>query len=311
VLVQRGILHVGDSIVAGPAHGRVRAMLDEYGNELSEATPSRPAMVLGLSAVPGAGQNFIVVEDDRMARQIAEKRESRERAAMQAKRRVRRTLEDFMASMEKGESQELNLILKGDVSGSVEALEDALLNIDLGEAKDEVSLRVIGRGVGAITENDINLAVASDAVVIGFNVRPEGKAREAAEREGVDVRYYTIIYQAIEEIEAALKGMLKPEFEEVQLGTAEVREVFRVPRVGNVAGSLVRSGVIQRNAKARLLRDGVVVADNLAIESLKRFKDDATEVRDGFECGIGLGSFNDIKVEDVIETFELREKARV
>jgi translation initiation factor IF-2 len=170
---------------------------------------------------------------------------------------------------------------------------------------------VIGRGVGAITENDINLAIASDAVVIGFNVRPEGKARELAEREGVDVRYYTVIYQAIDEIEAALKGMLKPEFEEVQLGTAEVREVFRVPRVGNIAGSLVRTGVIRRNAKARLVRDGVVVADNLTIESLKRFKDDATEVRDGYECGIGLGSFNDIKVDDVIETFELREKPRV
>ncbi len=206
--------------------------------------------------------------------------------------------------------QQLNLIIKGDVSGSVEALEDALVNIDLGEANDEVSLRVIGRGVGAITENDINLAIASDAVVIGFNVRPEGKAREAAEREGVDVRYYTVIYQAIDEIEAALKGMLKPEFEEVQLGTAEVREVFRVPRIGNIAGSLVRTGTIRRNSKARLVRDGVVVADNLTVESLRRFKDDATEVRDGFECGIGLGSFNDIKIDDVIETFELREKPR-
>jgi translation initiation factor IF-2 len=268
-------------------------------------------MVLGLSAVPGAGQNFLVVEDDRMARQIAEKREARERAAMQAQRRVRRTLEDFMASMEKGESQELNLILKGDVSGSVEALEDALVKIDVGpETSDEVSLRVIGRGVGAITENDINLAIASDAVVIGFNVRPEGKAREAAEREGVDVRYYTVIYQAIDEIEAALKGMLKPEFEEVQLGTAEVREVFRVPRVGNVAGSIVRSGTIRRNSKARLIRDGVVVADNLTVDSLRRFKEDATEVREGFECGIGLGSYNDIKVDDVIETFEQREKPR-
>ena len=205
----------------------------------------------------------------------------------------------------------MNLIIKGDVSGSVEALEDALMKIDVGpETSDEVSLRVIGRGVGAITENDINLAIASDAVVIGYNVRPEGKAREAAEREGVDIRYYTVIYQAIDEIEAALKGMLKPEFEEVQLGTAEVREVFRVPRVGNVAGSLVRSGTIRRNSKARLIRDGIVVADNLTVDSLRRFKDDATEVREGFECGIGLGSFNDIKIDDVIETFELREKPR-
>ena len=222
--------------------------------------------------------------------------------------RGRPTLETILERMKEGEKTQLNLILKGDVSGSVEALEDALVKIDIGE--EEVSLRVIGRGVGAITENDINLAIASNAVIIGFNVRPEGKAREAAEREGVDVRYYSVIYQAIEEIEAALKGMLKPEFEEVQLGTAEVREVFRVPRVGNVAGAIVRSGVIRRNSKARLIRDGVVVADNLTVESLKRFKDDATEVREGFECGIGLGSFNDIKIEDVIETFEQREKER-
>ena len=281
-------------------------MLDEFGNELTEAGPSRPAMVLGLSAVPGAGQNFIVVEDDRMARQIAEKRESRERAAMQAKRRVRRTLEDFMASMEKGASQELNLILKGDVSGSVEALEDALLKLDVGE---EVSLRVIGRGVGAITQDDVNLAIASDAVIIGFNVRPAERAGELARREGVDIRYYSIIYQAIEEVEAALKGMLKPEFEEVQLGTAEIREVFRVPRVGNVAGSIVRSGLIRRGGKARLIRDGVVISDNLTVDSLRRFKEDATEVREGFECGIGIG-YNDIRIEDVIETFEMREKPR-
>ena len=211
VLVQRGTLRVGDTIVAGPAYGRVRAMLDEHGDAIEEADPSRPAMVLGLTSVPGAGQNLLVVEDDRTARQIADKREARERAANQAKRRVRRTLEDFMASMEKGESQELNLILKGDVSGSVEALEDALSQIDVG---DEVSLRVIDRGVGAITETNVDLAAASDAIIIGFNVRPQGKATEMADKEGVEIRYYSIIYQAIEEIEAALKGMLKPEFEE-------------------------------------------------------------------------------------------------
>ena len=301
-------MRVGQSVVAGPAYGRVRAMIDEYGDSIEEALPARPAMVLGLTAVPGAGQNFIVVEDDRMARQIAERRESRERAAMQAKRRVRRTLEDFMSSMEKGKSQELNLILKGDVSGSVEALEDSLAAIDVG---DEVNLRVIDRGVGAITETNVDLAAASDAIIIGFNVRPQGKATQMAEKEGVEIRYYSVIYQAIEEIEAALKGMLKPEYEEVALGSAEVREVFRVPRIGNVAGSIVRSGTITRNSKARLVRDGVVVADNLTVESLRRFKDDVTEVRDGYECGIGLGSFNDIKVEDVIETFEMREKPRV
>jgi len=224
--------------------------------------------------------------------------------------RRRISLDDLDKALAAGEVQQLNLIIKGDVSGSVEALEDSLLKIEIGDGSDEVSLRVIGRGVGAITENDINLAIASDAVVIGFNVRPEGKAREAAEREGVDVRYYTVIYQAIDEIEAALKGMLKPEFEEVQLGTAEVREVFRVPRIGNIAGSIVRSGTIRRNSKARLVRDGIVVNEHLSVDSLRRFKDDATEVREGFECGIGLGSFNDIKIGDIIETFEMREKPR-
>jgi translation initiation factor IF-2 len=307
ILVQRGTLRVGDSIVAGPAHGRVRAMLDEFGNELTEATPSRPAMVLGLSAVPGAGQNFIVVEDDRMARQIAEKREARERAAMQAKRRVRRTLEDFMASMEKGESQELNLILKGDVSGSVEALEDALAKIDVG---DEVSLRVIDRGVGAITETNVDLAAASDAIIIGFNVRPQGKATELADREGVEIRYYTVIYQAIEEIEAALKGMLKPVYEESTLGQAEIRAIFRSSKVGNLAGCMVTSGLIRRNAKVRVIRDGSVVADNLDLASLKREKDDASEVREGFECGLVLRNFQDIKEGDIVEAFEMREIAR-
>ncbi len=307
VLVQRGTLRVGDSIVAGPAHGRVRAMLDEYGNEMTEADPSRPAMVLGLSAVPGAGQNFIVVEDDRMARQIAEKREARERAAMQAKRRVRRSLEDFMASMEKGESQELNLILKGDVSGSVEALEDALAKIDVG---DEVGIRVIDRGVGAITETNVDLAAASDAIIIGFNVRPQGKATEMADREGVEIRYYTVIYQAIEEIEAALKGMLKPEYEEATLGQAEIREIFRSSKAGNIAGCMVTSGVIRRNAKVRLLRDGAVVADNLDLASLRREKDDASEVREGFECGLVLRNYQDIKIGDIVESFEMREIPR-
>jgi translation initiation factor IF-2 len=308
LLVQRGTLHVGDSVVAGDAFGRVRAMLDENGDPVEQADPARPVMVLGLTSVPGAGDSFLVVEEDRIARQIADRRQARERNAQLAASRRRISLDDLDKALAAGEVQQLNLIIKGDVSGSVEALEDALLKIDIGE--EQVSLRVIGRGVGAITENDINLAIASNAVILGFNVRPEGKAREAAEREGVDVRFYSVIYQAIEEVEAALKGMLKPEFEEVQLGTAEVREVFRVPRVGNVAGALVRSGVIRRNSKARLIRNGVVVADNLTVESLKRFKDDATEVREGFECGIGLGSFNDIKVEDVVETFEQREKER-
>ncbi|CAN5548883.1 hypothetical protein BH11ACT8_BH11ACT8_26810 [soil metagenome] len=309
ILVQRGTLKVGDSIVAGPAYGRVRAMLDEHGDEILEADPSRPAMVLGLSSVPGAGQNFLVVDDDRMARQIAEKREARERAAMQAKRRVRRTLEDFMASMEKGaESQELNLILKGDVSGSVEALEDALAALDVG---DNIGIRVIDRGVGAITETNVDLAAASDAIIIGFNVRPQGKATEMADKEGVEIRYYTVIYQAIDEIEAALKGMLKPEFEESTLGQAEIRAIFSSSKIGKIAGCMVTGGTIRRNAKVRVIRDGKVVADNLDLSSLKREKDDASEVREGFECGLVLRNFQDIKEGDVVEAFEMREIPRV
>jgi translation initiation factor IF-2 len=306
VLVQRGTLRIGDSIVCGEAFGRVRAMLDENRDPVTEAPPSRPVQVLGLTAVPDAGDSFLVVDDDRVARQIAERREARERSAMFAARRPRVTLEDLESALKSGEREELLLIIKGDVSGSVEALEDALLQLDVGE---EVTLRVIGRGVGAITQDDVNLAIASEAVIIGFNVRPAGRAGELAQREGVDIRYYSVIYQAIEEVEAALKGMLKPVFEEAQLGTAEVREVFRVPRVGNVAGCIVRSGTITRNSRARLVRDGVVVSGSLTIESLRRFKDDVTEVRDGFECGIGLG-YNDVHVEDVIETFEMREKPR-
>ncbi|RFU37992.1 translation initiation factor IF-2, partial [Actinomadura logoneensis] len=307
VLVQRGTLRVGDSIVCGVAHGRVRAMLDENGNNVEEALPSRPVLVLGLNAVPGAGDNFLVVEDERVARQIADKRTARKRNAELLRSRKSSSLEELFKDLERGEREELLLILKGDVSGSVEALEDSLLKIDVG---DEVSLRVIRRGVGAITQDDVNLSLASDgAVIIGFNVRPERNAQELADREGVDIRYYSVIYQAIEEVEAALKGMLKPEFEEHQLGTAEIREIFKVPRIGNIGGSMVTSGVIQRNAKARLVRDGVVVADNLTVSSLRRFKDDATEVREGFECGIGVG-YNDIKLGDIVECFEMREKPR-
>ncbi len=304
VLVQRGTLRVGDAVVCGKAYGRVRAMLDEKGETVTEAGPSRPVQVLGLTAVPGAGDTFLATEDERTARQIAEKREAMERNAALAKARKRVTLEDFL---EKSKIETLNLILKGDVSGAVEALEDALLQLDVG---DEVDLRIIDRGVGAITETNVMLAAASDAVVIGFNVRAQGKATELADREGVEIRYYTVIYQAIEDVENALKGMLKPEFEEVQLGQAEVREVFRSSKFGNIAGCLVTKGLIRRNAKARLVRDGIVVSESLSIDSLRRFKDDATEVRDGYECGIGLGSFNDIQEGDMIETFEMQEKPR-
>ena len=307
VLVQRGTLRAGDSIVAGDAYGRVRAMLDDDGNPVQVAGPSFPVQVLGLTSVPGAGDSFLVVSEDRIARQIAQTRQARERNALLAKNRVKRSLEDFLESIEKGEVAELTLIIKGDVSGSVEALEDALLKIDVGE---EVNLRVIHRGVGAITKNDVTVASASKAVIIGFNVRAEGKVAELATHEGVDVRYYSIIYQAIEEVEAALRGMLKPEYEEVQLGSAQVREVYKSSKFGTIAGCLVQSGDIKRNSKARLIRDGVVVAENVAIAGLRRFKDDVTEVREGYECGINLGNFQDVKVEDIIATFEMREKPR-
>jgi translation initiation factor IF-2 len=307
VLVQAGTLHVGDAIVTGSAYGRVRAMLDEHGNNLTEAGPSRPVQVLGLSSVPRAGDTFVVAPDDRTARQIAERREAADRQASLAKARKRISLEDLNEALAAGKVETLNLILKGDVSGSVEALEDALLQIDVG---DEVDLRIIDRGVGAITMNNINLAMASNAIIIGFNVRAEGQNADYAEREGVEIRYYSVIYQAIEEIEAALKGMLKPEFEEVELGTAEIREIFRSSKFGNIAGSIVRSGEIKRGTKARITRDGVVVAENIEIAGLRRFKDDVTEVREGFECGINLGSFNDLQLGDLIATYEMREKPR-
>ncbi|MFD6358358.1 translation initiation factor IF-2 [Streptomyces roseolus] len=307
VLVQRGTLRIGDTIVAGDAYGRVRAMLDDKGNNVEEATPSTPVLVLGLTNVPGAGDNFLVVDEDRTARQIAEKRAARERNAAFAKRVRRVSLEDLDKVLKAGEIQQLNLIIKGDASGSVEALESSLLQLDVGE---EVDIRVLHRGVGAVTESDIDLAMGSDAIVIGFNVRAAGRAQQMAEREGVDVRYYSVIYQAIEEIEAALKGLLKPEYEEVELGTAEIREVFRSSKLGNIAGVLIRSGEVKRNTKARLIRDGKVIAENLNIEGLRRFKDDVTEIREGFEGGINLGNFNDIKVDDVIATYEMREKPR-
>ncbi|MFI9154651.1 translation initiation factor IF-2 [Streptomyces sp. NPDC053367] len=307
VLVQRGTLRVGDTMVVGDAYGRVRAMLDDNGNNVAEAGPSTPVQVLGLTNVPGAGDNFLVVDEDRTARQIAEKRAARERNAAFAKRTRRVSLEDLDKVLKAGEVQQLNLIIKGDASGSVEALESSLLQLDVGE---EVDIRVLHRGVGAVTESDIDLAMGSDAIVIGFNVRAAGRAAQMAEREGVDVRYYSVIYQAIEEIEAALKGMLKPEYEEVELGTAEIREVFKSSKLGNIAGVLIRSGEVKRNTKARLIRDGKVVAENLNIEGLRRFKDDVTEIREGYEGGINLGNFNDIKVDDVIATYEMREKPR-
>jgi translation initiation factor IF-2 len=304
VLIQRGTLRVGDSIVAGDAYGRVRRMVDEHGEDVHDALPSRPVQVIGFTSVPGAGDNLLVVDEDRTARQIADRRSARKRNALAARTRKRISLDDLDAALR--ETSQLNLILKGDNSGTVEALEEALLGIEI---DDEVELRVIDRGVGGVTETNVNLASASDAIIIGFNVRAEGKATELANREGVDIRYYSVIYQAIDEIQAALKGMLKPVYEEKELGRAEIRAIFRSSKVGNIAGCLVTSGIIRRNAKARLLRDNVVVAETVTISSLKREKDDVTEVRDGYECGLTL-TYNDIKEGDVIEVYELVEKER-
>ena len=304
VLVQRGTLKVGDAIVAGSAFGRVRAMLDENGDNVATAGPSRPVQVLGFTSVPSAGDTFLVADEDRTARQIAEKRQAAERNAQLAKARKKVSLEDFM---EQSKISTLNLILKGDVSGSVEALEDALMQLDVGA---EVDLRVIHRGVGAITKSDITLASASTAVVIGFNVKPEPQTAIYADQEGVEVRFYSVIYNAIEEIELSLKGLLKPEFEEAIIGNAEVREIFKSSKAGNIAGSVVKDGIIRRNAKARIVRNGATLVDNLTIDSLKRFKDDATEVREGFECGIGLGNMKEIAQGDIIQCFEMVEKKR-
>ncbi|MFJ2836106.1 MULTISPECIES: translation initiation factor IF-2 [Nocardia] len=304
VLIQRGTLRVGDSIVAGDAYGRVRRMVDEHGDDVEAALPSRPVQVIGFTSVPGAGDNLLVVDEDRIARQIADRRNARKRNALAARSRKRISLEDLDAALK--ETSELNLILKGDNSGTVEALEEALLGIEI---DDEVRLRVIDRGVGGVTETNVNLASASNAIIIGFNVRAEGKATELANREGVDIRYYSVIYQAIDEIEKALKGMLKPIYEEVELGRAEIRAIFRSSKVGNIAGCMVLSGSVKRNAKARLIRDGRVVAETMTISSLKREKDDATEVREGYECGMTV-TYNDIKDGDIIEAYELREKPR-
>jgi len=304
-IVQRGTLHIGDPIVAGNSYGRVRALVNDHGEMVDEAPPSMPVQVLGLTAVPGAGDNFLVVDDERTARQIAEKREARMRAAALAKSTKRRTLEDLFKEMEKGE--ELNLILKGESAGSVEALEDALLSIDVG---DEVSLRIIDRGVGAITETNVTLAAASNAIIIGFHVRAQGHATQLANQEGVDIRYYSIIYQAIDDIESALKGMLKPIYEEQERGTAQVRQIFRSSKAGIIAGCMIMSGTIRRHAKARLVRDGIVVAET-SINTLRREKDDQVEMREGYECGITLDGFSDLRLDDMIETYEMVEKPRV
>ncbi len=307
VLVQSGTLHIGDSIVAGTSYGRVRAMLDENGTHMKEATPSTPVQVLGLTSVPTAGDLFLVASDDRTARQIAEKRQATERAAQLAKRRKVVSLESLKEQFAKAEVDMLNIVIKGDSSGSVEALEDSLMKI---EVSDEVGIQVIHRGVGAITQNDVNLATVDKAVIIGFNVRPNRQVADMAEREGVEIKYYSIIYKAIEDIEASLKGMLKPEFEEVVTSHSEIREIFRSSKFGNIAGVMVQDGEVKRGTKCRILRNGIATVNDLEISSLRRFKDDVNSVKEGYEAGINLGSFNDIELGDIIETFEMQEIER-
>ena len=307
VLVQSGTLHVGDAIVAGTSYGRVRAMLDENGQHMKEAAPSTPVQVLGLTSVPTAGDLFLVAPDDRTARQIAEKRQATERAAQLAKRRKVVSLESLKEQFAKSEVDMLNIVIKGDSSGSVEALEDSLMKI---EVSDEVGIQVIHRGVGAITQNDVNLATVDKAVIIGFNVRPNRQVVDLAEREGVEIKYYSIIYKAIEDIEASLKGMLKPEYEEVTTSHSEIREIFRSSKFGNIAGVMVQDGEVKRGTKCRILRNGVATVNDLEISSLRRFKDDVQSVKEGYEAGINLGTFNDIELGDIIETFEMREIER-
>jgi translation initiation factor IF-2 len=304
VLVQQGTLKVGDAFVTGLYNGRVRAMLDERGQTVEEAGPSVPVQVLGLDGLPQAGDQFTVLESERETREISQKRQQLRRE--QDFRKVRRvSLTDIHDQIQAGEMQELRLILKGDVDGSVEALQDSLMAI----SHEEVKIVVIHRAVGAITESDVLLATASDAIIIGFNVRPDANARAVAEREKVDIRPYRVIYEAVEDVRAALSGMLRPTLEEKVVATVEVREIFSVPRAGTIAGSFVTEGLILRSSQVRLVRDGVVIYDG-RVGSLRRFKEDVREVQSGFECGVSIENFNDIKVSDVIEAYEVIEISR-
>ncbi len=309
VLVDKGTLKVGDPIVAGGAWGKVRAMIDDQGRQVKEAGPSMPVQVLGLSSVPGAGEEFRAAPDEKTARIVGDARAQRYKlSAQRGDARVQKgvKLEDVFSQIQAGEVATLNIVLKADVQGSLEAVTESLRRLE----RDDVKLAFVHRAVGGISENDINIAAISNATLIGFNVRPDRKARDLAEAEGVEIRTYEIIYKLLEDIERAMVGMLAPEFEEVVTGEAEVREIFRVPRVGAIAGCYVRSGTITRGSKVRFLRDGVIIWKG-AIQSLKRFKEDAREVREGFECGIGLTDFQDLKQGDLIETFDEREIARV
>jgi translation initiation factor IF-2 len=304
VLVQNGTLEVGDPFVAGIYSGRVRAMFDERDQRVDEVKPAHPALVLGCNGSPEVGDQFAVLEDESEARDIAQERQRIHRE-QELRRKSQVSLDQVSRRMAAGDFQELNLIVKADVGGSVEALSDALLKLKT----DEVAVNIIHSGVGAITESDVMLARASEAVIIGFQVRPTSGARTAAEREEVDIRTYSIIYDAIEDVHDALEGLLSPEEREETKGRAEVREIFKVPSVGTVAGCYVTDGTISRNHKVRLVRDGVVVYEG-EIESLKRFKEDVKEVQSGYECGIGIANFNDVKVGDEIEAYVVIEEKR-
>ncbi|MFS8543347.1 MAG: translation initiation factor IF-2, partial [Limnochordales bacterium] len=304
VLVQKGTLRLGDAIVAGHASGRVRAMLDDRGQQVAEAGPAMPVSVLGLDDVPAAGDELVVVADDRIAREIAARRRLQLRE-QEIQRPARANLEELFQQVREGQLPELPIIIKGDVQGSVEALRGALEKL----STDEVRLNVIHAAVGGITKTDVDLAAAANAIIIGFNVRPDATARRVAEQENVDIRLYRVIYDAIEEMEKALEGMLEPEYQEVVLGRAEVRALFKVPNVGTVAGCYVTDGRIVRGAQVRVIRDGVVVHEG-SMASLKRFKDDVREVAQGYECGIGLERFHDLKEGDVLEVFRMEEVPR-
>ncbi len=306
VLVQAGTLKKGEILVAGEADGRIRAMFDEHGTQVDEATPGQPVQILGMAEVPEAGDEFRVVTNEREARDIAERRQERHRRAELAETSRPKTLEDLTAEVEAGEKATLNVMIKADVSGSAEALESSLLKLEL----DEVQVKVVSKGVGAVNKSDVMLAETSDAILIAFNVRPDANAREEFERSGVDLRIYKIIYEAIEDVERAVKGLLAPEFKEQIIGEAEVREIFKVPKIGFVYGCMVTSGVLRREAGVRVIRDGVVITED-ELTSLKRFKDDVKEVSNGYECGLGLKNFQDVKEGDVIEAFETVEVERV
>jgi translation initiation factor IF-2 len=309
VLVQRGLLKVGDPVVAGAAWGRVRALIDDRGQQIRQAGPATPVQILGLSEVAEAGDDFVVAPSEKIAREVAETREHWARQASLGRDMHTAPsgarLEDLFKQIQAGEAATLNLIVKADVTGSLEALTESLKKLE----RDEVKLSFVLRGVGRITEGDIQLAATANATIIGFNVRPDRKAREMADRENVEIRTYEIIYNVLEDIENAMLGLLRPEFEEVVTGEAEVREVFRVPRIGSIAGCYVLNGTITRGSKVRFLREGTIIWKG-TISSLKRFKEDAREVREGFECGIGLSDFQDLKAGDIIETYEDREIPR-